>query len=181
MNAAIRLDLMLREAVSTPYANLVTRPTGVAVRNRVLTALNDAGDGDAHLDFSAVGLVDFSCADEIVVKLLVETGLLGTRRVILRGVREDQAEAIEHALARQDLVIVAVGSLPPGPRLLGAASDDWRAAFDALVALGRTTAGPVANQLRWPVTRAAEVLDVLATRRCVRAHPDATYECGDLG
>ena len=32
MSTIIRLDLMLREAVATPYRDLVTRPTGAAVR-----------------------------------------------------------------------------------------------------------------------------------------------------
>jgi hypothetical protein len=178
MTAVIRLDLMLREAVATPYRDLVTRPTGVAVRNRVLTALHDAGEGDAHLDFSEVGLVDFSCADEIVAKLLVANALSGRRRMVLRGVREDHAEAIEHALARQDLVIVAVGVMPAVPRLLGAAPDEWRMAFGAVVALGRTPALAVAERLAWHETAARDVLERLADRRCIRVHPDATYECG---
>ena len=35
MIQTIRIGSLLREAVSAPYRNLVTRPTGVAVRTRI--------------------------------------------------------------------------------------------------------------------------------------------------
>jgi hypothetical protein len=35
----IAVARMLREAVTTPYLNLVTRPTGVAVRGRIESVL----------------------------------------------------------------------------------------------------------------------------------------------
>jgi len=44
----IRLDLVLREAVATPYRDLVTRSTGVAVRNHLLATLRDRPLADAH-------------------------------------------------------------------------------------------------------------------------------------
>jgi hypothetical protein len=179
VSAVIRLDLMLREAVTTPYRDLVTRPTGVAVRRRVLLALGGTGDSDALLDFSEVGLVDFSCADEVVAKLMTDAALPG-RRVILRGLRDDQAEAIEHALARQGLVTVVLSQEGGGPRLIGAVSDDGRAAFAAVVELGRTPIPPVADHLAWEAERAARALQRLARQRCLREHPDATYECGEL-
>ena len=178
MSTIIRLDLLLREAVATPYRDLVTRPTGAAVRQRVLTVLRNTGERDAQLDFSEVGLLDFSCADEIIAKLLVETLGLPVQRVMLRGVSENHADAIEHALARYDLVIVAVLTQSPEPRLLGAAPDDWRAAFRALTPLGRTPAPPIADVLSWPLPRTVAALEGLARRRCVVAHPDATFELG---
>ena len=178
MSTIIRLDLMLREAVATPYRDLVTRPTGAAVRQRVMTVLRDSAERDAQLDFSEVGLMDFSCADEIIAKLLVETLGLPVQRLMLRGVSENHADAIEHALARYDLVIVAVLTQSPEPRLLGSAPDDWRAAFRALTQLGRAPAPPIADALSWPVPRTVAALEGLARRRCVVAHPDATFELG---
>lgn len=178
MSTVIRLDLMLREAVATPYRDLVTRPTGAAVRHRVMTVLRDASESDAQLDFSEVGLMDFSCADEVIAKLLVEILDLPVQRLMLRGVSENHADAIEHALARYDLVIVAILTESPEPRLLGCAPEDWRAAFRALGQLGRAPALPIANALSWPVRRSSDALEGLARRRCVVAHPDATFELG---
>jgi hypothetical protein len=178
VSTIIRLDLILREAVATRYRDLVTRPTGAAVRHRVMTVLRDAPEQDAQLDFSEVGLMDFSCADEVIAKLLVETLDLPVQRVMLRGVSANQADAIEHALARYDLVIVAILTEFPEPRLLGSAPEDWRAAFQALTQLGRAPAPPIADALSWPVRRTIDALEGLARRRCVVAHPDDTFELG---
>ncbi len=178
MTAVIRLDVVLREAVQTPYSDLVTRPTGVAVRDRVLSTLRDRQADDAQLDFTHVGFMDFSCADEVIAKLLFATRDARVPRIVLRGVREDHADAIEHALGRYDLIVVAIRVDAPGPELLGPASDDWHRAFGVLAALGRAAALPVADALAWTEPRARAALDGLASRRCVIAHPDATFEWG---
>lgn len=178
MSAIIRLDIVLHETVRTAYRDLVTRPTGAAVRHRVIAVLRDLPDDNAELDFSEVGLMDFSCADEVVAKLLVETIGLRIPRLRLRGVREDHAEAIEYALARYDLVIVAVPAGSPQPRLLGSAPEDWRAVFRTLTQLGRAAAPPIADVLAWPVARTVDALQGLASRHCVVQHPDATFELG---
>lgn len=178
MSAVIRLDIVLREAVETQYRDLVTRPTGAAVRHRVITVLGDRPVDNAELDFSEVGLIDFSCADEVVAKLLVEFTDRGTPRLILRGVQDHHAEAIEHALQRYGLVVVALLSESPEPRLLGSATEDWRSAFRALTRYGRAAAPPIAHVLAWPVSRTIEALEGLVGGRCVIAHPDATFEAG---
>jgi len=178
MSALIRVDLMLRDAVATPYRDLVTRPTGVAVRDRVLTVLRDSSDDDAQLDFSEVGLMDFSCADEVIAKLLVAILDQPMQRLSLRGLHENHADAIEHALARYDLVIVAIRADTLEPQLLGSAPEDWRAAFRTLIQLGRAAAAPVADALSWSVPRTVDALQGLARRRCVVAYPDATFELG---
>ncbi len=178
MSAIIRLGLVLREAVATPYRDLVTRSTGVAVRNRVLTVLRDSRDEHAELDFSDIGLVDFSCADEVVAKLLLVTLGLPSPRLVLRGVREDHADAIAQVLAKYDMVVMALLAESRQPRLLGAAPEDWHAAFRALAQLGRAPAPPVAALLEWPLPRATDALGALARKRCVCVHADETYELG---
>jgi len=178
VSAIIKVDVMLREAVATPYRDLVTRPTGAAVRNRVLTVLRDSSDDDAQLDFSDVGLMDFSCADEVIAKLLVAILDQPAQRLVLRGIHENHADAIEHALARYELVVVAILAESAELRLLGSAPEDWRSAFRALTTLGRVPAPPVADALAWPVPRTVDALEGLARRRCVVAYPDDTFELG---
>ena len=70
MNGVIPLDAVLREATRQAYRDLVTRPTGAAVRHRLVSTLRDHDRTEALLDFSRIGLVDFSCADEVVAKLV---------------------------------------------------------------------------------------------------------------
>ena len=70
MIETIAVARVLREAVTTPYLNLVTRPTGVAVRGRIESVLATSEWETAMLDFSDVVLLDLSCADEVVAKLV---------------------------------------------------------------------------------------------------------------
>ena len=80
MIQTICLGHVLREAVTTPYRNLVTRPTGAAVRGRIERTMRDSGCHVALLDFSDVELLDLSCADEIVAKLLLLSAPSSERR-----------------------------------------------------------------------------------------------------
>ena len=120
MIQTIRIGHLLREAVAAPYRNLVTRPTGAAVRIRIEATLADSNCLTALLDFSEIELVDLSCADEVVAKLLltVRTAYF----VVLQGLREDHHEAIDHVLTHHRLAVAAVppGSLRPPAARLGA-------------------------------------------------------------
>ncbi len=180
MNGVIPLDAVLREATTAAYRDLVTRPTGAAVRHRLVSTLRRHDRTEALLDFSRIGLVDFSCADEVVAKLVAALHELPVTRVILSGVREDQAEAIDHALSRHGLAVVAIDDQTDRPRLLGEVPDDWRAAFAILEVVRRATTGPIAERLSWPELRTRRALDGLAASRCILANPDATYELGVL-
>jgi hypothetical protein len=167
MIQTIRIGHLLREAVTTPYRNLVTRPTGAAVRNRIEAALACSDCLTALLDFSDIELLDLSCADEIVAKLLMaETP--PARFVVLRGLREDQHEAIEHVLTHHRLAIAALAPDLGGPRLLGWVTSDARAAFACICDQGPMDADGLARRLGWSGPRAAEAVDALVAHRLVR-------------
>jgi hypothetical protein len=170
----IRIGHVLREAVAAPYRNLVTRPTGAAVRNRIEAALDESSCVCAYLDFSDIDLLDFSCADEIVAKLLMAER--GPHFLVLQGLREDQHEAVEHVLTHHRLAAAAV---PPGardPQLLGWATPDSRAAFDCVSSQGESqgelTAAELAERLGWSEARAHEALCYLALHRVIRSDGD---------
>jgi hypothetical protein len=162
----IKIGHLLREAVSAPYRNLVTRPTGVAVRTRIEKTLADSHCLTALLDFSEIELVDLSCADEVVAKLLltVRTAYF----VVLQGLREDHHEAIDHVLMHHHLAIAAV---PPGrsaPRLLGWVTPDARAAFSCICDSGPLRAADLSRALAWPDVRGHAALSDLVLHRLVR-------------
>src|SRR2546426_1621339 len=67
------MHAVLQESISGVYADLVTRPTGRVVRERIERAIAGSSVGEitvARIDFTGVGCIDYSCADEIVAKLL---------------------------------------------------------------------------------------------------------------
>lgn len=100
----IDVQAVLRASPAGAYADLVTRPTGRAVRASIEQVLAD-GAVIARLDFSGVGLIDFSCADEIVAKLLRER----VRVLLVRGLTDAHREAIEPVLERAGLAVLAEG------------------------------------------------------------------------
>ena len=76
---AIDLKIILEETVSNGHGDLVTRRTGQAVRGGIEQALAAArGEDVAILDFSSVRLLDLSCADEVVAKLVVGSSRIKT-------------------------------------------------------------------------------------------------------
>jgi hypothetical protein len=97
--APIDVHAVLQESVPGPYADLVTRPTGRAVRERIERAIAD--EPVAWMDFSGVRCIDYSCADEIVAKLLRTVEVL-----LLKGVTEAHRLAIEPVLQGHNLAVV---------------------------------------------------------------------------
>jgi hypothetical protein len=174
MIETIRIGHLLRETASSPYRNLVTRPTGAAVRNRIEDALARSDCLTALLDFSDTELLDFSCAEEIVAKLLLAQALDQPRFVVLRGLRDDQHDAIEQVLTHHRLAVAAMVA-GAEPILLGWVSPDARAAFACVCRLGRARTGDLAEALGWPEPRASEALEALTLHRLVRPEGDLRY------
>jgi len=164
----IRIDHILREAVTTPYRDLVTRTTGAAVRSRIERSIDGAGGATMMLDFSEVGLVDFSCADEVVAKLIMGAGESGARYVVLWGLREDHREAIEHVLTHHRLAVLVAGPDDEEPRVLGELDSDLRTLLDLVQDRSAGDATDYAADLCWPLERTAAALHRLALLRLIR-------------
>lgn len=135
---AIDVGKVLRTATSL-RANLITRPTGRAVRLAIQTQLQGVGTLSVSvIDFSEVALIDFSCADEVVAKLLQEYLTEETRDAffVLRGVHEPHRDQIEEVLERHGLA--AVAETEPGLfLLLGVRTEPEESAWVLLEERGR--------------------------------------------
>ena len=169
MMERIELALLLRDTVATPYSDLVTRPTGAAMRNRIEARIAGSPHPTAHLDFGAIGLLDFSCADEVVAKLLLNDGGERPRFVVLVNLAESHCEAIEHVLETHQLSVIAVLAEAATPRMLGWRTPDLVMAFEAVQTLGAGETRRVADTLGWTIERAADALQSLALRGLVQA------------
>ena len=119
---AIDVGSLVQKTVTSLYSHLVTRPTGRAVRMAIETQLSGAGERSLSLiDLSEVTILDFSCADEVVAKLLQRYLHEGAHEAffVFCGVREPHRDQIQVVLERQGLI--AVGETGPGSfELLGA-------------------------------------------------------------
>jgi hypothetical protein len=166
-----RIDLapMLRETLTTPYSDMVTRSTGAALRDRIERAIAGASHRTTQLDFTSVGLLDFSCADEVVAKLLLRVADEEEHYVVLSGITESHLDAIDHVLERHGLSVAALTEGDAAPRVLGVTSPDAQAAFQTIQRLGAGDAKRLADALGWTVERAADALQCLALRRLIQA------------
>ncbi len=122
MIAAIRAEKALAAGAMGGARDLVTRATGESVRGTLEKQV--AGTDEATvflLDFGKIGIIDYSCADEVIAKLVsrLVSGEYGDRYLVLIGLNDTQKENVEVALERKDLAVMAVvsdaasASLPP--------------------------------------------------------------------
>jgi len=178
---AIDLTRLLRRTVTSFYSNLVTRPTGRAIRMGVESQISEMESGPSLclsvLDFSQVHVLDYSCADEIVAKLLLrflEQDRPAEAYFVARGLQEHHLEAVEAVLERHALLLVAQDE-EGTPRLLGPTNPLERACWGALVALGRAPADGVAARAGLAEAAAASALERFLSQRVAVALPGATY------
>jgi hypothetical protein len=164
----IDVSSVLRRTVCDLYSNLVTRSTGAAVRREIESALAELPDPSLTIiDFSSVGMMDFSCADEVVGKLLdrIHNGPL--RRevyVLVRGVGDSHLEAIETVLERYGLAVV-VEDIDGMWRVVGPLEENHRRACNAVNQRGRACADDLAPELGETPDLLERTLDGLWERR----------------
>ena len=172
----VQIDVgqIVRRSVATLYSHLVTRPTGRAVRLAIESQLNEAvggaGAGDTTfslIDMSEVTILDFSCADEVVAKLLLRT--LGQDRpwdafFVFRGVGDLHRASMEAVLERQGLAAVAQSETGVF-ELLGDLSREEEEAWIRVEEWGRVPHGRV--DTLFPRTDHRSALDRLVGRRLV--------------
>ena len=166
----IDISSVLRQTLACDlYSNLVTRPTGAAVRGQIELLLGEATErGLTIIDFSQVSMIDFSCADEVIAKLLIryaDDSRPHDAYFLFRGVTEHHWDAIEAVLERHGLALALEQG--DGVQLMGVLTDVERRAWDAAYRLGRVDAKDVAVEIDTSVVVAQATLESLAQRRLV--------------
>jgi hypothetical protein len=173
-SGSIQIDVgqLVQRSVTSLYSHLVTRPTGRAVRLAIETQLAEAGDTAFSLiDLSEVTVLDFSCADEVVAKLLLRYLDADRPReafFVFRGVRDLHRDPIEVVLERQRLA--AVAQREDGVfELLGTRTDEEIEVWDLVEEQGRVNETELASVFRGPPL--IKALDDLIERRLVFRAP----------
>ena len=174
MITSIDLKEVLARSVGA-HSDLVTRSTGAAVRSSIEAALGATpGEASVVLDFSSVRVLDCSCADEVVAKLLLRrpTGPGGpVWWFVIRGLSDVHAEEIDYVLRRQGLALV-VEEEDGGIRLLGQVEPSAAAAWRVVLERGGADEGEVADALVLPAADARRALEALAGAGIVRRAGD---------
>lgn len=151
------------------HSYLVTRHTGRAVRMTIEERISgSAGPLLTVLDFREVAVIDFSCADEVVAKLVEGVRARGGAETyfFFRGLDNHHMDPVESALVRRTLA-VAGESVRGDPMLVGAVDGADREAWRAVQRLGRAPAAEVARAMELAVEETRPVLERLSERRLV--------------
>ena len=167
-------------AVASLYQrNLVTRHTGRAVRLSVEGLVSELGATSLTvLDFGDVAVIDFSCADEVVAKLVLravdDASAESQHFFVFRGVAQHHLDPMDSALRRRGLAAAAEG--PEGePFLIGdvepVASRLWLAVCEA----GHACLDDLAPVLGMEPGDCGRLLDRMCARRLLRRDGQAYH------
>ena len=163
---SIDVGHVLRGSVESVYSHLVTRPTGRAVRLAIEEQVAASSRTAVSLiDLSDVTVMDFSCADEIVAKLLMrflEEDRPADALFVFRGVRLSLHEPIQAVLERQELLAVAQGN-DGCCQLMGTRTEEEEYVWSVLEERGRIVAAEVSDV--FPGSHHRGILDGLVLRR----------------
>lgn len=178
------LSSLVQRSVASLYSHLVTRPTGRALRLGIESQIGEIGSVCLSvLDFTQVVVLDYSCADEAVAKLIQRYQMSdrpADAYFVARGLGEQHRDPIDEVLIRHGLALVA--EVEGEFTLLGRTDATEQDAWHALqrVRLGR--AGDIALELDAAEPAVAAALERLASRRVVlrRGVSDSFYSLTTL-
>ncbi|MGH7448136.1 MAG: hypothetical protein ACREK1_06120 [Longimicrobiales bacterium] len=178
------LSSLVQRSVASLYSHLVTRPTGRALRLGIESQIGEIGSVCLSvLDFTQVVVLDYSCADEAVAKLIQRYQMAdrpADAYFVARGLGEQHRDPIDEVLIRHGLALVA--EVEGEFTLLGRTDPTEQDAWHALqrVRLGR--AGDIALELDTAESAVAAALERLASRRVVlrRGASDSFYSLTTL-
>jgi hypothetical protein len=179
MTNHIDVGSVLRQTLAANlYSNLVTRPTGRAVRGQIELMIRASERSLTVIDFSHVAMIDFSCADEVIAKLLMDQATDRESYFVFRGVTDDHWDAIESVVERHGLALVV--EREGDVELVGVLDDRERRAFDAVKRRGRAECRELAVDLGLPEPDVRAALDAMWRRRLLMRSGSAYMLVGEI-
>ncbi len=160
----------LQSSVKGNFSDLVTRHTGAVVRTVIEHQIAGLADGTVvFLDFSRIGVLDRSCADEFVAKLIMPLSRDHSQQtgyVVFHGISEDHLDTIEAVLETHGLALVV--QFEGSTKLVGAVTHDERCCWDLVMTHGSAIPETVAVHTGVPDEACRALLESLARRRLLR-------------
>ena len=183
---AYDLHKLLKEELRNGSSDLVTRQSGQVIRDRIEKDIEQEENGTVvALDFSRIGIIDYSCADEIVAKLISRllSGEYGNKYLLLTGLTENQKENIEVALERKALAVI-VGMEKGGKALLGSLNNYLKETLSIIIQKGKLTAKELSETMNLEANTSGTRLLNLHKKRLVKRTDEIkeggrvwVYEC----
>lgn len=166
---AFDLSTLVPRSVASLYSHLVTRPTGQALRLGIESQIRELGSFCVSvLDFSQVVVLDYSCADEVIAKLIMNfqrDDRSNDAYFVVRGLAEEHTDPIEEVLVRHQLALVA--EIDGGYVLLGHASPGERDVWSELQKHGNGEPHELARFIGYNERETSAALTALHQRRTI--------------
>lgn len=164
---------LVERSVASLHSYLVTRPTGQAVRLAIEGQFPSGGRvALSVVDLSRVVVLDFSCADEVVAKLILRyLPELRPREAffLFRGLTEVHRDPVEAVLERHGLAAV-VQDVGGAFGLVGVRSPEEERVWGRVERVGLIPSHQLGLHLEVPGDH--QVLERLVARRLILRHPD---------
>lgn len=166
---AFDLATLMPRSVASLFSHLVTRPTGQALRLGIESQISECGPFCISiLDFSQVVVLDYSCADEVIAKLIINSqreDRANDAYFVVRGLAEEHTDPIEEVLVRHGLALVA--ELEGAHTLLGHVSPLEHVVWTELQKVGNADAPELARFVGYTEPQTAAALRSLHALRTV--------------
>jgi len=166
---AFNLSTLVPRSVASLYSHLVTRPTGQALRLGIESQIGELGAFCVSvLDFSQVVVLDYSCADEVIAKLIQRyqrDDRPTDAYFVARGLADEHRDPIEEVLTRHQLALVA--EIDGAFALIGHASPFERSVWSVVQRMSSAEPCDVATVTTSSESQSTEALDILVERRAM--------------
>ena len=160
----------LKEELKNGSSDLVTRQSGQIIRERIEKEIVKEDPGTiVALDFSNIGVIDYSCADEIIAKLVSRliSSEYGEKFIIISGLNDHQKENIEVALERKGLAAAAI--MRDGQQmLLGVLNNYLKETLEFIVKKDKIIAKDLSEAIKLEANTSSTRLLNLYKKRLVR-------------
>lgn len=166
----LKLGNIVKQELKNGSTNLVTRETGRIILDRIEREIREIGKGETLvLDFSDVKVIDYSCADEVIAKLItrLKGDEYGDKYVILQNLSPSQKENIHVALERKDLAILAT-TLDKNWEIIGILNNYLSETLQTIMKSGEISARELSDKLKLELNTASTRLLNLHKSRLVK-------------
>ncbi len=116
-----QISKFIDQVLTNGSKNLVTRDTGKLIREAIESKIQTEPEGTiVVLDFSNVGIIDFSCAEEVIAKMIARlmSREYGDKYLLLSNLTQNQEENIHAALQGKRLLAMSLKGTEK-PKYLG--------------------------------------------------------------
>lgn len=175
----LSLKKLAHEVFRNGKKEMAGRSRGARFRETVEKILREGDAACLVIDFSGMGSIDFSWADEVVAKMVSRLwgDEYGEKFLILKGLNPSQEENIGVALERKKLAVLTIG--PEGWRVVGSLNNYLTQTLNQVMKQKRLTLRELSEQKRIGMNTSGTRLLNLYKKRLVMRMEGLNDSTGD--